>query len=529
MHHTPAGVSGREVPMNEVTEILRLHEMDRFTYKQISASVGWGKTKVGETINLCKLHGLTYEQAAGMSDEEIDHLLHPDRKAATPKIDDPDWEHFYRRLKSSRRMTRAYLYYEEYRPSHPDGLSYSQFCARFRKWMNDSGHNVIMPQERIPGRDMLIDWVGDTLDCVLDTGTGKAVTAYFFVTTLGDSSYPFVEAFPDMTQESWMQAHLDAFRYYGGLPKILIPDNTKTAVIRRKMYDTELNHSYLEMAVNYQMAILPARVRAPRDKPDVESSVGWLETWLLEWLRGKIYTSFSELNRDIRKRVDELCDRPFTSRPGSRRSVFEELDKPELRPLPKDEYEYYTTEAFRRVPNNYHIEYKGFYYSVPYLYVGRPGYMHIYPQKLEIYLNNGTRIAVHQRHFTGQRYVTIDEHMPQSHLAVAQLNYQDGNYYREHARFIGEKTYAFIDALLKSVHVEPQAYRACMGILNFARKYGDRCVEAACSKALSLHTISYTSLKNILKSSLEEAAPKTAGEASPVDEVHENLRTGEWR
>ncbi len=216
-----------------------------------------------------------------------------------------------------------------------------------------------MPLEREPGKELFIDWVGDKVRCVVDTAIGKPVEAHFWVCTLGDGSYPFVEAFPDETQTSWTQAHVDAFEWYGGIPRILVPDNTKTAVVNRTMYDPEINHSYLALANHYALAILPARVRKPRDKGSVESGVGWLETWLLGWIEDKTYFSFEQLNRDIRIRIKELAARDFKERPGSRESVFETLDKPALRPLPKDKFEPFETKPVRSVPDDYHVKYDG--------------------------------------------------------------------------------------------------------------------------------------------------------------------------
>ena len=513
----------------KITEILRLKEMGYFTYREIGESVGCSKTTVGEILSRCKQCGLTYKDAQSMTQDQINELVYPDAFGPKQVKEEPDWEKIHARLQSSKRVNLQYIWEEEYRPEHPDGYSYSRFCAKYAEWKKATGKKVVLPQEREPGKEMFIDWIGDTLPCVTDYDTGEIHDAHFFVTTLGDSSYPFVEAFPDETQLNWNQGHIDALSWYGGLPRIFVPDNCKTAVVHTNLYNPELNHAYRELARHYNVAIIPARIVKPRDKASVESSVGWLETWLLEWLDGKIYFSFEALNHDIRERVSELSKKNFKHREGSRESVFIALDKPNLRDLPPATFESFITKTVNRVPNNYHLEYDGFYYSVPYIYYDQPAVMHVFAKKIEIYSKNYERIAIHQRRFSGRRYVTESIHMPENHRAVVEFRSYNGAYYRTKAATIGESTYKFISTLLESADFEEQAYKSCMGIINFSRKYGDSRVEKACKKALALNSVTYTTLKNILKNHQEDQPLLTHDtDAESPTPYHENLRVGEW-
>ncbi len=260
----------------------------------------------------------------------------------------------------------------------------------------------IMIQSREPGKELFVDWMGDTLDCVVDSSTGEVLTAHFFVATLGDSSYPYVEAFPDEKLDKWLQAHVNALRFLGGVPRVIVPDNCKTATTKPSYYDPAINHSYWDFAKHYEVAILPARIREPQDKAPVESSIGWLETWLLEWLRGKHFFSFTALNTEIQYRVKELANRPFQKRKGSRHSVFEELDKPALRPLPYSHYEY-ANYIVRRTPANYHVEYEAFHYSVPHNLYKQMVTIRATATIIEILNDNRERVALHQRRFSGSR------------------------------------------------------------------------------------------------------------------------------
>ena len=513
-----------------ITEILRLKEMNLFTYRDIAASVGCSKTTVGDILGRCKDCGLTYSSACTMTQDEINELVYPESFGPKQVKDEPDWESIHARLQSSRKLNLQYIWENEYRTSNPDGYSYSRFCAKYNKWKDETGKQVILPQEREPGKELFIDWIGDTLDCVTDYDTGITHEAHFFVTTLGDGSYPFVEAFPDETQLNWNQGHIDALEWYGGVPRVFVPDNCKTAVVHTSLYDPQINHAYRDLARHYGVAIIPARILKPKDKASVESSVGWLETWLLEWLKDKLYFSFDALNHDIRERIHELVKRNFKHRDGCRESVFLALDKPCLRPLPAEPFESFITKQINRVPANYHLEYDGYYYSVPFQYYTQSVTMHIFAKKIEVFSKNGDRIAIHQRRFSGRRYVTTSDHMPENHKAVVAFRNFDGSYYRAKAYAIGEHTGKFVKTLLEKADFEEQAYKSCMGVISFPKTYGDSRVEKACAKALSLNSVSYTTLKNILKNGqdLQPATVNSTGADNPTPD-HENLRIGEWK
>ena len=513
-----------------ITEILRLKEMN-FTLREIGSSVGCSKTTVGEILSRCKECGLTYDDAKASSAERLKELIYPDSFGRKQVKEEPDWESIHKRLATSRRLNLQFIWEEEYRPEHPDGYSYSRFCARYNDWKDKTGKHVILAQEREPGKELFIDWMGDTLPCVMDYATRELHEAHFFVTTLGEGSYPFVEAFPDETQMNWNQAHVDALNWYGGVPKVFVPDNCKTAVIHTSLYDPMINQAYMALARHYQVAVMPARVRKPKDKPSVESGVGWLETWLLEWLTGKLYYSYEALNHDIRERLLELVEKNFKHRPGSRKSIFLALDKPALRPLPKDAFESYETTMVKTVGNNYHVQYDGFYYSVPYSYYNQGVYIHAYAKRIEIFDCMGNRIAFHNRHFSGKRYVTTFEHMPKNHQAVVEFGRYDGAYYRSQARWIGASASQFVETLLSNAEFEEQAYKSCMAVISFSRKYGKERTEKACAKAIALHSVTYTTLKNILKNGQDKKPVKSfdSSDADTPTPYHENLRIGEWK
>lgn len=276
------------------------------------------------------------------------------------------------------------------------------------------------------------------------------------------------------------------------------------------------------MALYYNIAVIPARVRAPKDKAQVEGSIGWLETWLLGWLKGKQYTSFAELNAAIKTRMAELVKRPFQKRAGSRESVFLKIDKPALRPLPSEPYEI-PIYVERTVPNNYHVEYEDFYYSVPYSYYKRKIMIKATHSVIEVYENRLNRIAIHERRYSGSRYVTERCHMPPNHQAQHDANKFNGKRFRSWASNIGINTFYVIDTMLKEREIEETAYRSCMGILQFSKKYGNIRLENACSKARRLGSISYIVIRNILKNN-QENNYELFELNQAVTPAHENIR-----
>jgi transposase len=456
-----------------------------------------------------------------MTDETINGMVYPCCHGGRPVKKEPDWEAIQKRLDGNKRLNLQLLY-EEYRETEKDGLGRSQFYARYTAWRAATGKEVVMVQEREPGKELFVDWMGDTLECVLDSESGRLVKAHFFTATLGDSGYPVVIAYPNEKSESWIAAHVETFKRLGGLPLVVVPDNCKTSVSKPNYYDPELNKTYYDLALYYNLAVIPARVRSPRDKAQVEGSIGWLETWLLGWLTGRQFSSFNELNAAIKGRLAELVKRPFQKRAGSRESVFIQIDKPALRALPAQPYEH-PLYVERRVPNNYHVEYEGFYYSVPHQHYKQKVTIKATYNVIEVYADRLTRIAIHERRYTGSRYVTERSHMPANHQAQQEANRFDGKRFRSWASSIGSDTFYVIDTLLNEREVEQTAYRACMGILQFSRKYGNVRLAAACRKARLLGNVSYVVIRNILKNNQEDT-PLLFELNQKVTPTHENLR-----
>jgi transposase len=452
--------------------------------------------------------------ARELSNSEIKERLYPTKRKEVEKAP-PDWESVHKWLKRGKRRNLQYAW-EEYLLKDPTGLSYSQFCRQYSAWKESTGKTVTMVQKHEPGDKAFIDWAGDTLDCVVDDSTDEFLTAHFFVSVLGCSCYPYAEAFPNERMESWITGNIHALEWFQGSPRVLVPDNVTTAITRPHYYDPKLNPTYLEFAKHYGVAIVPARPYKPKDKSLVEGGVGWLETWLLEWLRDQLFSSFAELNRAIKQRLKALSERPFQKRTGSRISDFEEFDKPALRPLPPTRFDI-AEYVKRRVPDSYHIEYADYYYSVPYTMYKQEVTIRATPSMIEVVNSDRERVALHVRSYSGSRYVTEPNHMPESHRRQAEFNQRTGADYVAWAGTIGNKTRTLVEKVLKSQDFEQTTYRSCMGILQFASKYGNDKLEVACRRALDIGRPNYTTVKNILQKPPDPKRPQ------PLP-THENLR-----
>ena len=510
----------------KIVDILRLAETG-IGHRAIGSHAGCGKSTISRLLQNCRNKGITHEIALGMPESELHTIVYPESEISRKNaLCQPDWKRIHDELVNNPRLNLQFLW-EEYREQYPEGRSYSWFCEQYREYRRAAGRDVSLYHERKAGELMEVDWMGDTLACMVDAATGEITEAHFFVSTLGYSLYPYVEAFPNEKESNWISGHVNALTYYGGVPRIISPDNCKTAVTVPKYYEPIIHSAYWELAQHYGIAIVPTRVKKPKDKPAVEHSVGWLETWLLGKLRNQRFFNYPELNREIQKHLTLLVNRPFKKREGSRYSEFISVDKPVLRPLPKNKYELADIKI-KRVGDYYHLEYDGFHYSVSYTMHRQQVWLRATNTAIEIFNQNHERIASHVRRYNTNegRYSTIPEHMPPNHLAVHQSRQFDGKRYRKWAKSIGPSTFFVVDTILKSGIVEEQGYRSCMGILQMAKRHGNENLEAACERARSLGSPTYTTVNNILKNRLLEIPPsKSKPKPTPN---HENIRGSEY-
>ena len=352
-----------------------------------------------------------------------------------------------------------------------------------------------MHLEHKPGETMQVDWAGQTAH-IVDTDTGEQLDVYLFVAVLPYSGYAYTEAFLDMKQDAWITAHVNAYRFFGGVTRILTPDNLKTGVIKNTSSETVVNKSYQEMAEHYGTAIIPARPRKPKDKAFVEGSVGVVSTWTLAALRNQQFLSLKELNEAIREKLAVFNNKPFQKKEGSRAELFRE-EQLFLLPLPPTPFELSVWKV-ATVQYNYHVSVDKMNYSVPYEYIKQQVDVRLTRCTVEIFFG-GTRIASHPR-LLGRpnQYSTNESHMPPGHQEYLQWN---GERFIRWAKQVGPNTAAVVKLFLSAYKVEQQGYKSCMALLKLSDKYSTTVLEAACAKVLAFTPApSLKSIQSILKS-----------------------------
>lgn len=507
--------------MRKVRDILRLAEGQGLSIRQTAASLGIPVMTVSNQLRRTRQAGVGWPLPEGMTDADLEARLFS-RPPIPPSESRPlpDWNYVHRELR--RPGVTLMLLWMEYKETHPEnGYGYSQFCLRYRAWQRHL--DVVMRQEHRAGEKLFVDFPGQTLP-IYERGSGEvALQAELFVAVLGASSYLYAEAVVSQDRQSWIQAHVGCFEALGCLPQIVVPDNLASAVKKAHRYEPDLNASYQEMAAHYQVAIIPARPRKPRDKAKAEAGVLLAERWILARLRNRRFYSLAEVNAEIAKLVAWLNDRPFKKLPGSRRQLFEELERPVMRPLPASRYSYGAWKIGVKVNIDYHVEWDRHYYSVPYQLVGQRVDLRASAGAVEVF-HSSKRVASHLRSFSPGRHTTDPAHMPDSHRRHAEWTPSRIVAWAEHT---GPNTAALAEEIMQARTHPEQGYRSCLGIIRLADRYGTERVEAACARALAARALSYRSVESILSHGLDS---QPLGERPPprTHRRHHNLRGPEY-
>ena len=498
--------------MRKIREVLRLHYAAQMSVRAIARSLKASPATVGEYLRRAEVQGLTWPLPESLDDAELERRLFPAPLPSGTQRPLPHWSEMHRELR--RKDVTLALLWQEYKAAHPEGLQYSWFCDQYRAW--SAKLDVVMRQDHRAGEKMFVDYAGQTVP-VVNRETGELREAQVFVAVLGASSYTFAEATWTQSLPDWTASHVRAFEFFGGCPELVIPDNLRSAVSRAHRYEPDTNPTYHDLARHYGVAVLPARVRRPRDKAKVEVAVQVVERWILAALRHRTFFSLAELNAAVAKLLERLNARAFRKLPGSRRSLFEQLDRPALRPLPSQRYVFAEWKKVR-VNIDYHVEVDGHYYSVPYALVRRQLEVRTTATTVEC-IDRGQRVASHVRSSLKGRHTTVAEHMPEKHRRMGQWTPER---FIRWAEKIGPHSAALITTVLGSRRHPQQAFRSCLGILRLAKTYGDVRLEAAARRALAIGGHSYRSVESILAHRLDEKPAEQLELAAPVE--HHNIR-----
>ena len=508
--------------MRTIKEILRLKFEAKLSQRQIARSLNIGLGTVSLHINRAKEAGLSWPLPNEMDDKRLELLLFPNRQTSTqPGHVEPDYTSMHQELK--RKGVTKQLLWEEYKHVHGDnGYQYSQFCQRYRDWVGMQKRS--MRQVHKAGEKLFVDYCGPTV-AIVNPATGEIREAQIFVATWGASNYTYAQASWTQNKADWIDAHVNAFEFFGGAPEVIVPDQLKSAVTTHCRYEPGINSSYQHMASHYKTAIIPARPYKPKDKAKVENAVLVVERWIIARLRHQTFFTLAELNHHIRFLLNDLNRRPFKKLPGCRLSQFEALDKPAMRTLPSVRYQY-TEFKLVRVNIDYHIEYDKHFYSVPH---------HLVKHQLEAQASRdgialffkGQQVARHARSARQGGYTTDATHMPQAHRKQAQ--WSPGRL-MNWAKGMGPNVLLMTQAMLERKAHPEQAYRSCLGLLNLSKTYDAKRLDNACQRAMSIGSPNLKSIKSILQQGLDQLALpiEEQDKDNTLANDHNNIRGPEY-
>jgi len=503
--------------MRQIREILRLKFEFTYSNQKTANSLAISSSTVYDCLRRAKLAGISWPLPEDLDDETLENKLYPPLiKRLVEERGVLDWVKVHEELR--RKHVTLMLLWSEYKELYPKGLSYSHYCDLYYQWKKQL--EVWMRQDYKAGEKMFVDYAGDTID--IHDGHGSVHKAQIFVAVLGASNYTYVEATMTQSLSDWIGSHCRALEFFGGVTELVVPDNLKNCTTIANRYEPDLNPTYHDFAKHCGFAIMPARVKSPRDKSLAEKGVQHVEYQILARLRDIKFFSLLEINEEIRPQLLKINSKAFQKIPGSRLSLFEKIDKPALKPLPSVPYKF--AEWIKASPGaDYHIELKKHYYSVPYTFIKKKLDVRFTDQTVEIFYK-AKRIASHSRKYT-YGHTTLVEHMPKAHQKYAEwtperiINW---------AKKIGSSTSQLIEKVIATKEHPQIAFRACLGILRLGKSYSEASLEAACERALKIGAYSYKNVASILKNKLEHVPVSSSMMLTATKEPHENIRGGDY-
>ena len=500
--------------MHQIREVLRLTLGLGLTQRQTAKSLSIARGTVSDIVQRAHAGGIGWPVSADLKDNELEQLLFPGPRPGRPALPDPDFNWIHRELLKDKDVTLQLLWYEYKAQNQTDGLQYSQFCRRYRAW---EGHlDIVLRIPHVAGDKVFIDF-GGRKQRIVDPVTGEVWYAPLFVGVLGASSYLYAELLPDETEASVCMAVARMFAFFEGVSALIVPDNMKTAVTKSSRYEPVLSRAFEAMATHFGCAVLPTRVRKPRDKAKAEVGVQVAQRWILASLRNRTFFALEEANSAVFERRDWINQRPFRKLEGSRASVFATIEKPALRPLPQLPY-VYTTYTRAQVGLDCHVQFDHCYYSAPYTLVGKEVELRVTDTTVTI-LFAGEQVAGHARRHGRGLYATVPAHLPESHRRHLEWNPERLVAW---GRTIGPMLGQLIEEIMKSRAHPEQGYRTCLGIMHLAKIYPAERMEAAATRALTIGARSARSMRSILENHLDQETPPDEN-AEPTPD-HENVR-----
>ena len=501
--------------MRKIKEILRLKFELGLKNREIARSCLIPHTTVANYLRRARDAGLTWPLPPDLDEGTLERQLFADDPwARTRETRLPDFASIHEEFRRHRHVTLQLLW-EEYKESQPDGYQYSRFCELYNRWVQKL--DLVLRQDHRVGEKMFVDHAGPTVP-IVDRETGQVHEAAIFVAVLGASNYTYAEATWNRNLASWIGSHIRTLEFFQGVPAVTVPDNWKTAVKDPCYYEPDLNPTYRDFAQHYGTVIIPARVRKPRDKAKVEAGVLIVERWILAALRKYTFHTLAELNLAIRELLVKLNQRKFRKLDTTREKLFEELERPALKPLPPEPFTFAEWKK-ARANIDYHVEIERHYYSVPYQLVHQEVEARIAAATVEIFLK-GRRIVTHTRSFVPGKHTTLPEHRPKKHQNLEWT----ASRMVERGLVIGTSTAAALERIMESRKHPELGYRSCLGVLRLGERYGRERLETACRRAVALNACSYRRIKSMLETGLDRQPLEPVATPAAHTDVHANVR-----
>ena len=514
-------MAGKIVRMYKLKQIISL-KMQGQSRKSIAKAVGTSKTTVKKYLQLIESNCWDNELLLSMEDHELESLFTGPPQDMTLRFADMQgmMEYFVKELQ--RVGVTRWVLWGEYKNKHPDGYSYSQFCYYLQQYIK--AKSATMHFEHEPGDKLFIDYAGKKLH-IVDAHTGEIKDVEVYIATLGYSQYTYVEASMNQQKETFIRSTENALHFFGGVPKVLVCDNLKSAVTKASKYEADINSDFMDFANHYHTAVLPTRSAKPKDKAHVEKSVSIIYSRIYAKLRDRVFHTLEELNVAIKEHLAEHNNTLFQGKDYSRLQCFEKDEKNHLKPLPSERYqlkEYYQMQVLKNCHVQLHKD--KHYYSVPYRYIGEKVQLICTQTTVSIY-HKTERIAVHSRDFRPYKYTTTKEHLPSTHQFVADWNPAK---FIKWAASIHADVEQYIKKILDSNAYPEQTYRSCVGILSMEKKVGKERLIAACRRADYFNVYNYKVIFNILNGKLDVMKPDEENSSQMILPLHENIRGAEY-
>lgn len=507
-----------QIDIMRIKQLLLLKSKNK-SNRKIALDIGVDRNTVNQYVRKLQSGGHSYKELLKLGELELQKLfpameaLDGDRYAVLHGL----FPGYVNELKKPG-CTRQHLW-AKYQQGYPDHYGYSQFCQLFSDWLESK--KVSGKLNHIAGEKLYIDYAGKKLQ-IVDKQTGEVRDVEVFVGILPASSYTYVEASYDQTQESLVRSVSNCLHFFEGVPQAIVPDNLKSAVSKPSKYEPVINKTFRDMGHYYGCVVNPTRSYSPQDKALVEGAVKLVYQRIYYEISKMTFFSLKELNKQIRPLLERYNSYKLQTTGISRFKQFVELEKEHLSPLPAEPYQikHYHRAKVQKMGYVFLSQQKN-YYSVPYRYIGKHVEVQHTIDTVEIYYNKD-RIATHPKSCRRGNYTTIKDHLSSTHRYYQSWN---KGFFVKMAAAIGINTAHYVDKLIGQQSYPEVGFKRSQGIISLKHKYPPERIEAACQKALGYDTCSYRIIENILKNQADKEPVQE--EMEHEIKPHGNLRSAE--